>query len=127
MEEASQYPVLFDTLEYRQQNPERVLFPKCQKGGQASILRARSESGMPTVDVRPNRAKPFARRVQFSSVHPRHGMGKAPGRRNPRRARTPIAPEKSGGGRPNRLEDETPEARPSRNKAVTRMLQPDHR
>jgi len=54
---------------------------------------------------------------------PRHGMGKAPGRRNPRRARTPIAPEKSVGGRPNRLEEETPEARPSRSKAVARMLQ----
>lgn len=46
-EEASQYPVLFDTLEYRQQNPERVLFPKCRKGGQASILPERSESGKP--------------------------------------------------------------------------------
>jgi len=39
-EEASQHPVLFDTLEYRQQDPERELFLKYLRGGQAPILPA---------------------------------------------------------------------------------------
>jgi len=38
--------VLFDTLEYRKQNPERELFPKCLRGGQAPILPSGSESGL---------------------------------------------------------------------------------
>jgi hypothetical protein len=46
-EEASQHPVLFDTLEYRKQNPERELFPKYLKGGQSSILPEGSASGTP--------------------------------------------------------------------------------
>jgi len=45
-EEASQHPVLFDTLEYRKQNPERELFPKCLRGGQAAIPPSGSESGL---------------------------------------------------------------------------------
>jgi len=47
-EEASQHPVFFDTLEHRQQDPERELFPKCLRGGQAPILPAGSESDTPT-------------------------------------------------------------------------------
>jgi hypothetical protein len=32
-EEESPHPTFFDTLEYRDQNPERELFPKCMRGG----------------------------------------------------------------------------------------------
>jgi len=46
-EEASQHPVFFDTLEHRQQDPERELFPKCLRGGQVPILPAGSASGLP--------------------------------------------------------------------------------
>jgi hypothetical protein len=39
-------------------------------------------------------------------------MGKASGRRNPRRARVAVTTERSDDGNPNRQRDETPEARP---------------
>jgi hypothetical protein len=44
-EEASQHPVFFDTLEHRQQDPERELFPKCLRGGQASARRRKAKAG----------------------------------------------------------------------------------
>jgi hypothetical protein len=55
-EEASQHPVFFDTLEHRQQDPVRELFPKCLRGGQAPMRFVRRKPLDSTMDDRPTGA-----------------------------------------------------------------------
>jgi hypothetical protein len=86
--------------------------PERRAGDRVAGRKRKQKAGI--VDDRPTGPVSTERKKDPCWFYSRDGMGKAPGRKNPRRARTPIAPGKPGGGRPNRPEDETPEARPLR-------------
>jgi hypothetical protein len=62
-EEASQYPVLFDTLEYRQQNPKKGAVPQVpeRRAGARDTGRKRKRN-VGTVDDRPTGTVSTARK-----------------------------------------------------------------
>jgi hypothetical protein len=72
--------VFFDTLEHRQQDPVRELFPKCLRGGQAPMLVFRRKPIDFNVDDRPTGAVlSFERRKDSGSVPRGTGWGKPQG------------------------------------------------
>jgi hypothetical protein len=83
-EEVSQHPVFFDTLEHRQQDPVRELFPKCLRGGQAATRFVRRKPFDSNMDDRPTGAVHPSQEGRILVRLPRGtGWGKPQGGRIP--------------------------------------------